>query len=370
MLTSILKLISDRDARLAQQRKLLLRGTAHCPIYITPIFPAFSSFDILDHVHVSASSCCEGPAVLPSLPSASCIDDLQVIVPVFPILAVPSFETPCVLYHALGSSSLLHYLLFFLLLSLLINSTVAMPTYAQSELSVCALNTNGLMSPVKLAFVGPLLMKIAPHFFALSETKTWTKAASNLPISNYEVFEEKAVPCTAPSHLAKWGIILGVQKDLQIVACVPLNHEPLKGRVMCVDVVVPSLSSSSTSFIHHVFSVYAPCDPGADDLSLKFWPWLTDMVQELKTSWSLFGDLNATVASFECTSDNALVRHTFNEFLRNTCGTDLWQRSTDRNRFIDWMCRSWHSTDGGSIIDRVVVSSHCLLDSEITTDPT
>ena len=161
---------------------------------------------------------------------------------------------------------------------------MAMPTFAQSELTVCALNANGLMSPVKLAIISPLLMKLAPLFFALSETKTRTNAASNLQVSNYEVFEEKAVPCASPSTLAKWGIILGVRKDVQIVARVPLNLEPLKGRVVCVDVVVSSLSSSSTSFIHRVFAVYAPCDPGADNLSLNFWPCLTDMVQDTKTS--------------------------------------------------------------------------------------
>ena len=225
------------------------------------------------------------------------------------------------------------------------------------------------MSPVKLAFIGPLLMKLTPHFFALSETKTRMNAASNLPIHNYEIFEEKAVPCAAPSHLSKWGNILGVHKDLQIVAHVPLSHEPLKGRVVCINVVVPSLSSSS-SFIHRVFSVYTPCDPGADDLSLNFWPCLTDMVRKLKTSWSLFGDLNATVAAFERASDNVLARCMFNEFLKNTHGTDLWQKCPDRNRFIDWTCRGWHSTEGGNIIDHVVVSGHCLLDSEISTDQT
>ena len=91
------------------------------------------------------------------------------------------------------------------------------------------------------------------------------------------------------------------------MARVPLNLEPLKGRVVCVDVVVSSLSLSSTSFIHHVFAVYAPCDPGADNLSLNFWPCLTDMIQDTKTSWSLFGDLNATVAASECASDNVLA---------------------------------------------------------------
>ncbi|KAF8220851.1 hypothetical protein L208DRAFT_1331387 [Tricholoma matsutake] len=163
---------------------------------------------------------------------------------------------------------------------------MAMPTFAQSELMVCALNANGL-SPVKLAIISLLLMKLAPLFFALSETKTQTNAASNLQISNYEVFEEKAVLCASPSTLVKWGIILGVRKDIQIVAHVPLNLEPLKGCVVCVDVVVSSLSSSSTSFIHRVFAVYAPCDPGADNLSLNFWPCLTDVVRDTKTSWSL-----------------------------------------------------------------------------------
>ncbi|KAF8239597.1 hypothetical protein L208DRAFT_1237032 [Tricholoma matsutake] len=93
------------------------------------------------------------------------------------------------------------------------------------------------------------------------------------------------------------------------------------------------------------------------------------MVQESKTSWSLFGDLNATVVAFECASDNVVARCQYNEFLRNTHGTDLWRQCLDCNRFIDWTCRAWRSTDGGSIIDCVVVSGHHLLDSEISTDP-
>jgi hypothetical protein len=108
------------------------------------------------------------------------------------------------------------------------------------------------------------------------------------------------------------------------VAHIPLNLEPLKGHVICVDVVVSSLSSSS-SFIHHVFSVYAPCDPGADDLSLNFWPCLTDVVQGSKTSWSLFGDLNTTVSVHEHTSDNVQAQCMYNKFLTSTHGTDLWQ---------------------------------------------
>ncbi|KAF8230895.1 hypothetical protein L208DRAFT_1279621, partial [Tricholoma matsutake] len=197
-----------------------------------------------------------------------------------------------------------------------------------------------------------------------------TNAASTLQISGYEIFEEKAVPCAAPSHLAKWEIILGVQKDLQIVARVPLNQESLKGHVIGVDVIVPSLSSLSASFVHCIFAVYAPCNLGADNLSCDFWPCLTDMVLESKVLWSLFRDLNATVAAFEHASDNVLAGSTFNSFLQNLRGTDLWQLSPDCNHFLDWTCHGWHSTDGGNIIDHVVVSSHCLLNSKISTDPT
>ncbi|KAF8227893.1 hypothetical protein L208DRAFT_1294356 [Tricholoma matsutake] len=118
----------------------------------------------------------------------------------------------CSLSHVLPLSIKFCHLLLLLVLLLLVNTTVALPTHAQSELSVCVLNTNGLMSPVKLAFIGLLLMKLSPHIFALSETETQTNAATNLLIHNYEIFEEKAVPCAAPSHLAKWGIILGVHK--------------------------------------------------------------------------------------------------------------------------------------------------------------
>jgi len=235
--------------------------------------------------------------------------------------------------------------------------------------TVCELNTNGLMSPVKLAFIGPLLMKLSPHIFALSGTKTQTNAAANLLIHNYEIFEKKAVPCAAPLLLAKWEIILGVHKDLQIVAHVPLNHKSLIGRVVCVDVIIPSLSPLSSPFIHHIFSAHAPCGPSADDLSRNFWPCLMDMVQESKTSWSLFGNLNATVAAFEHASDKVLAQCLYNESLRNTHGIDLWQQCPDHNHFIHWTCQALRSTDGGSIIDHVVVSGQHLLDSKISTDP-
>jgi len=281
-LTCVASLREDRDARLAQRRKLSLHGAIRRPVYAVPSFPAFSSFRFLGPIHMPPS--CYGESVVPPpvLSSAYSSDLLVNCAPVSRVVSSSNFllltKPPYPLSRTLNFRFRIRVLITLLVLLLFVNTTMAMPTFAQSELTVCALNANGLMSPVKLALIGPLLMKLAPHFFALSETKTRTNAVSNLQISNYEVFEEKAVPCAAPSTLAKWGIILGVRKDIQIVARIPLNLEPLEGRVVCVDVVVPSLSSFSTSFIHRVFAVYAPCDPGADDLSLNFWPCLTDVL--------------------------------------------------------------------------------------------
>lgn len=115
----------------------------------------------------------------------------------FLLLIKPPYPLSCTLNFRFQ----IRVLITLLVLLLFVNTTMAMPTFAQSELTVCALNANGLMSPVKLALIGPLLMKLAPHFFALSKTKTHINAVSNLQISNYEVFEEKAVLCAAPSTL-------------------------------------------------------------------------------------------------------------------------------------------------------------------------
>ncbi|KAF8227565.1 hypothetical protein L208DRAFT_1296155 [Tricholoma matsutake] len=231
---------ADRDAQLTLQRNLSLHGTAHCPIYVAPSFPAFSFLNILNPV--CASLPCYGePSVFPVLSPDCCLGE-QLVNPALLslILAVPCSsyctKTPCSFSCVSPLSIEFHYLLLFLVLLLLVNTTVALPTLVQSELSICVLNTNGLMSPVKLALIGPLLMKLSPHIFTLLETKTQTNAAANLLIHNYEIFEEKAVPCAAPSHLAKWGIILVVHKDLQIVTHVPLNHKPLMDHVVCVDV--------------------------------------------------------------------------------------------------------------------------------------
>ncbi|KAH0586175.1 hypothetical protein H2248_007437 [Termitomyces sp. 'cryptogamus'] len=357
--------------------------------YIAPSFPAFSNFKALDHhsscFFVTLSSPSITCPTMPDIRPDTTDPSLSRIVPVTlartstfnvsspclkdnPITYIPILHTvPCSRRSLAFTPSFLSCtILFILMFSLLFSCAMAQPVFAQSQISVCALNANGLMNPVKLAYVGQMIAKLAPLFFAISETKTRSNAGTKLPISNYEIFEENGVPCSM--HRGKWGIVLGVRKDVQIVSQIQLLHPTFRGRVVAVDVVIPC--SLSSSFVHRVFAVYAPCDPGLDDLSREFWPHLTEAVCQTKTSWTLFGDLNATVSSMERAMDNPLARQNLRDFLLNTNGTDLWQLVPDRSRFTDWTSRAWHSNEGGSIIDRVVSSSSTLVDFEINTDQT
>ncbi|KAG6894892.1 hypothetical protein C0992_004076 [Termitomyces sp. T32_za158] len=96
----------------------------------------------------------------------------------------------------------------------------------------------------------------------------------------------------------------------------------------------------------------------------------SDVIKDTRSSWSLVGDLNATVSAAERNSDNVHARISYTHFLRDVDGVDLWERMPDRSRFLDWTCRGWGSLEGGNIIDRVVVSKADLADFGIHTDPT
>lgn len=122
------------------------------------------------------------------------------------------------------------FLLYVLVFSFLVTHAYAQPTSSHSSFDVCALNANRLVSPAKLACVGPLLASLLPRFFALSEMKTTSSVAPNLPVNRgkYELFEEKGIQC-ASSQRGKWGVILGIHRDVQIITRVPLAQESLKG---------------------------------------------------------------------------------------------------------------------------------------------
>ena len=60
---------------------------------------------------------------------------------------------------------------------------------------------------------------------------------SKLPIRDYNIFEETGVK-TDNHHLYKWGVIVGVRKDLQIVQQISLSHPALRGRTIAIDLVL------------------------------------------------------------------------------------------------------------------------------------
>ena len=98
-----------------------------------------------------------------------------------------------------------------------------------------------------------------------------------------------------------------------------------------------------------------------------YWPALTEFCLNTTTSWSLAGDLNATVASFERKSGGQEARKIFLNFLESTNSHDLWSNREDRNLLKDWTVQARsEGVTSGNIIDRVVSSSATLIDAEIS----
>jgi hypothetical protein len=90
--------------------------------------------------------------------------------------------------------------------------------------------------------------------FVISETKMSLKMGSWLPVQDYNVYEEMGIPCTN-HHISKWGIIIGVRKDIQVSQYIFLSHVAL-----IVNVILGT--SSGKGFIHRIIGAYAPWNPG------------------------------------------------------------------------------------------------------------
>ncbi|KAG6876098.1 hypothetical protein C0993_005552 [Termitomyces sp. T159_Od127] len=230
------------------QRRIRAGMGSGLACYRSPSFSAFSNFCTLT----------------PSMPTSCFLNSSSA--PVVPLLAfdhataansqgivIVSVAPSCSFPRSSSTIFLTKLILYLLLFSFLVTHTHAQPALPPSQFSVCALNANGLVSPIKLAHVGAMLTKLIPHFFALSETKTRSSTGSRLPLSNYEIFEELGVQCSS-LPLAKWGIVLGIRKDIQVVARVPLSGISLCGQVVAVDVIIPLPAGALVP--HRVFAVF------------------------------------------------------------------------------------------------------------------
>ncbi|KAJ3849994.1 hypothetical protein EV368DRAFT_66968 [Lentinula lateritia] len=164
-----------------------------------------------------------------------------------------------------------------------------------STFSLYSLNANGLGSTVKIHHINTAIHSMKPHAFILNESKTNASVINDLPSNEYEIFEEHAVNCKN-SQLYKWGTVLGIRKDIQVINRLQISDVTLRGRVVAVDIAVQT--SNGQAFIYRIFGVYAPWDSG-NIKTQQFWPKLTQIIRQTQTSWSLAGDTNATVNTEE-----------------------------------------------------------------------
>ncbi|KAJ7843510.1 hypothetical protein B0H14DRAFT_2585652 [Mycena olivaceomarginata] len=224
-----------------------------------------------------------------------------------------------------------------------------------------ALNANGLVNSAKLHHIDSAITAWNPHAFTLSESKTNTKTGPNLPNGDYNIFEEPGVQADN-HHLYKWGVALGICKNIQIAQRVQVTAAALQGLVVAVDIVLQA--NNSSSFTHRVISAYAPWDPSTPALH-DFWPELTKLCKSTSTSWTLGGDLNATVSSSECSSGWIKAHTQYLKFLDSVDSQDFWYNSPDRNLPHDWTSHAGPDVATGNIIDRIASSKQSYVDSEI-----
>ena len=162
-------------------------------------------------------------------------------------------------------------------------------------------------------------------------------------------------------HLYKWGLIVGIRKDLQITQRLSLSHAALLGRVIAVDFVIGT--SHGRGFVHRFIGAYAPWNPGG--ANSEFWNQVTDICRKSQHSWTLAGDVNATVSNLKRASGGQDAKRHYLQFLQLSSAQDLWMLHPERSRDRDWTCRSRGSSNGGNIIDRVATSIAGFHDAEI-----
>ncbi|KAJ7670992.1 hypothetical protein B0H14DRAFT_3691206 [Mycena olivaceomarginata] len=84
---------------------------------------------------------------------------------------------------------------------------------------------------------------------------------------------------------------------------------------------------------------------------------LTALVNSTTTSWSVAGDLNATVSASEHASGGANARVQFIKFLNDIDAVDIWSNNPERSRHHNWTSRAGVGALSGNIIDRCNVKT-------------
>jgi len=131
--------------------------------------------------------------------------------------------------------------------------------------------------------------------------------------------------------------------------------------MIAIDIVLGT--SIGKGFIHWFIGMYAPWSPGGTDNG--FWTQITQICQQSPHSWTLAGDVNATVSALECPIGGPDARRQYLQFLCLSNGLDIWTLNPDQTCDHDWTCRARGSTGGGNIINRIVTSRIGFSDAEI-----
>lgn len=251
----------------------------------------------------------------------------------------------------------------FIVLMSLVQKCNAVSPLSSGMLSIYALNANGMVHEGKLTQISNVVKIRRPHIVVISETKTHDKVGKKLDTNDYNFFEETGIKMDN-HHLYKWGVVVGIRKDIQIAQRVE-TAASLKGRVVALDLVLGT--KKGRGFVHRFVGTYAPWNPGTDINETSFWSELAKICNTAVFSWSVAGDLNASVSNTERASGGNDARRHFLHFLNKTKGIDLWlDLKPQRSRLHDWTCRAHNNnSSSGNIIDRVVISLNCTIDADI-----
>ena len=194
------------------------------------------------------------------------------------------------------------------------------------------------------------LIEVTPSFCHLGDEMS-SKMSSHLLTPEYNVYEETGIHCTN-HHICKWGVIVGIQKDIQVSQHLSLSHPSLNGRLVTVDIILGT--SSSKAFVHRFIGAYTPWNPSTDDGD--FWTQVAKICNDLQNSSSLTGDLNSAISAVEHPSGGTDARRQYSRFLQETNSFDQWGSKLDCTRERDWTCWARGSSSGGNIIDCVTMS--------------
>jgi hypothetical protein len=91
---------------------------------------------------------------------------------------------------------------------------------------------------------------------------------------------------------------VGICSDIQVLQPISISQSSLNGCVVIVDIVLGT--TAGCGFIHRIIGAYAPWNPSVDDGD--FWLQITKICRDSQHSWTLAGDLNATISAIECPS--------------------------------------------------------------------